>query len=308
MKPAGKRLDAAVRERFRLSWNAARRCIEKGKVCVGDHTVVDIGHILAEGEEPVLVEDARATRPEDRFLPPTAILALDEDIVVVNKPAGLLTVPFESTDRDTLVRLVQVVLTKRAGGHSSRPAARGTAVTVVHRLDCGTSGALVFARTRLARARLKEQFRQHTVHRRYIALAHGRVNSTTQRSHLVRDRGDGLRGSVERAPERVRRRLSGGRIAITHIERLELLRGATLVACQLETGRTNQIRIHLSELGHPLVGETVYRRGHDLAMGQARRLCLHAAELGFVHPRTRQALHFDVPIPQEMQAEIDERR
>ena len=97
------------------------------------------------------------------------------------------------------------------------------------------------------------QFRQHTVHRRYLAIAHGDVRSRTIRSFLVEDRGDGLRGSARGTPRR-----ASAREAITHVERLEALRGATLVACRLETGRTHQIRIHLSEAGHPLVGERVY--------------------------------------------------
>jgi 23S rRNA pseudouridine1911/1915/1917 synthase len=294
------RLDAAVRERFSLSWAKARERITRGKIWVDGTQILDIGHRLL-GVDFEFVEDARAeSRPEDLLLPPRAFRAVDRDIVVVEKPAGLLTVPFEGKAGDTLVRLLGVVLSRREHRKKRPP------LFVVHRLDLATSGVLVFARTRLARDRLKDQFRNHTAHRRYFALVHGHVESTTVKTHLVHDRGDGTRGSVENAPAHTRAKLSGGQIAITHVEALEKLDATTLIACQLETGRTNQIRIHLSELGHPLVGETVY--GHDGAEPPTARLCLHAAELGFTHPRSGAPLKFQSEIPEAMQQEIDRRR
>jgi 23S rRNA pseudouridine1911/1915/1917 synthase len=113
---------------------------------------------------------------------------------------------------------------------------------------------------------------------------------------LVENRGDGLRGSAKGKPP------GDAREAITHVERLEGLRGATLVACQLETGRTHQIRIHLGEAGHPLLGEKVYIRGWNGAPLEAPRLMLHAAELGFVHPATQREVRWTLPMPADMQA------
>jgi 23S rRNA pseudouridine1911/1915/1917 synthase len=166
----------------------------------------------------------------------------------------------------------------------------------VHRLDKETSGLVVFTRTWLAKQSLATQFRAHTVHRRYLAIAHGSVRAGTVRTHLVENRGDGLRGSARGTPP------PSARLAVTHIELLEQLRGASLVACRLETGRTHQIRIHLSESGHPLVGEGVYVRGWRGPLIEAPRLMLHAAELGFVHPVTQRVVSWEQPLPEDIRA------
>jgi 23S rRNA pseudouridine1911/1915/1917 synthase len=171
---------------------------------------------------------------------------------------------------------------------------------VVHRIDKETSGLVVFTRSWVGKQSLSSQFRAHTVHRRYLAIVHGLVRSQTIRSHFIEDRGDGLRGSIEAKHAWVQRAKgsafygskqgvtpnSSGVLAVTHVELLEELEGASLIACTLETGKTHQIRIHLSELGHPLVGERVYSRGFQGAEIPASRLMLHAAELGFTHPKT----------------------
>jgi 23S rRNA pseudouridine1911/1915/1917 synthase len=172
---------------------------------------------------------------------------------------------------------------------------------VVHRLDRNTSGLIVFARTRRAAEGLKEQFREHTAHRRYLAIAHGRVEARTFRSHLMLDRGDGMRGSSERAREKGGKGVRGGKLAVTHVAPVELLAAATLLECRLETGRTNQIRIHLAEAGHPLVGETMYLRDFPGRPLPAPRLMLHAARLGFVHPVTGEQLLFELPLPADME-------
>jgi 23S rRNA pseudouridine1911/1915/1917 synthase len=182
----------------------------------------------------------------------------------------------------------------KRGDRGERPS-----LGIVHRLDKETSGVLVFTRTWLAKQSLTQQFRAHTVHRRYLAIAHGVVRAGTIRSHLVADRGDGLRGSV-RSSERARRG-GEGQLAVTHVEPVEALDGATLVACRLETGRTHQIRVHLSEGGHPVVGERVYVRGFQGDVIPAPRLMLHAAELGFVHPATQVEVRFERPPPKDFQ-------
>jgi 23S rRNA pseudouridine1911/1915/1917 synthase len=172
---------------------------------------------------------------------------------------------------------------------------------IVHRLDKETSGLVVFTRTWLAKQALSSQFRQHTVHRRYLAIAHGDVPARTLRSFFIENRGDGLRGS-KRGPGG--KPPKDGREAVTHVTRIEPLTGATLVACRLETGRTHQIRIHLSESGNPLVGERVYVRGFRGPVIEAPRLMLHAAELGFVHPATEAEVRWEQPTPADMLAVI----
>jgi 23S rRNA pseudouridine1911/1915/1917 synthase len=225
------------------------------------------------------------------------VVHADPHVVVVAKPAGVSTVPYEGQEgasgarEDTLEARVRGWIERQAAGRSGRPN-----LGVVHRLDKETTGLVVFTRTWLAKKSLSGQFRRHTVHRRYLAIAHGHVRAKTFRSVLVPDRGDGLRGSATRSGARA----ADSREAITYVEPLETLRGATLVACRLETGRTHQIRIHLSEAGHPLVGERVYVRGYAGPLLEAPRLMLHAAELGFVHPATEREMRWELPMPEDM--------
>jgi 23S rRNA pseudouridine1911/1915/1917 synthase len=175
---------------------------------------------------------------------------------------------------------------------------------VVHRLDKETSGLVVFARTVVAERGLGKQFHAHTVTRRYLAIVSDTLPSQTIASRLIRDRGDGRRGSTAVG--------DAGKEAITHVEAVEPLPGYTLVACRLETGRTHQIRIHLAELGHPVCGEKVYNRKpgqppRSDASG-APRLALHAAELGFVHPVTGKTMVWAMPLPPDLQAFLDRLR
>src|SRR5690606_9238494 len=166
----------------------------------------------------------------------------------------------------------------------------GAPVRPVHRLDRDTTGLVMFARNPEAEALLAHQLRRHTVHRRYFALVHGRPRPGTIRSVIADDRGDGLRGSVRGRP---------GRESVTHVDVVEHLRGATLIACRLETGRTHQIRIHLAEAGHMLLGERGYVRDHRGPVLPAPRVMLHAAELGFVHPATEEPVHFVARLPED---------
>ena len=279
-----KPLDAVVRTLFELSWNEARARIRSGKVAVNGATRTEPLFRVRGGADVVLAMHAPRVRP--RLLPKEAIVFVDSHVVVVDKPAGVSTVPFEEGEKGALDERVRLWLSH----HGSR-GVRGPhpSLGVVHRLDKETSGLIVFARSWLAKSSLASQFRAHTIERRYLALAHGRVASRTFRSRLIANRGDGLRGSLRGAPGR-----REGQLAVTHVEALEHLPcglssaggGATLVACVLETGRTHQIRIHLSEAGHPIVGERVYVRGYVGPLVPAPRLMLHAARLGFDHPKT----------------------
>jgi 23S rRNA pseudouridine1911/1915/1917 synthase len=221
---------------------------------------------------------------------------------VVEKPPGVSTVPYDETEDDTLDARVRAWLArKRLVPRGARPS-----LGIVHRIDKETSGLVVFARTWLAKQGLAGQFRRHTVHRRYLALVRGDVRvARTIRSFLMDDRGDGLRGSARGTPP------PGAREAVTHIEPLEPLASATLVACRLETGRTHQIRIHLSESGHPLVGERVYVRGAAAVAPpaiEAPRLMLHAAELGFVHPATEREMRWVSAMPEDLRSVVERLR
>ncbi len=311
-------LDGAVREAFGLSWGKARDLVRRGKIAVAGVVVTDPLHRIAEGDE--LSFDPAARRPVRAGpgsgavasggrgggaglvgLPDDAIAFVDAHVVVVRKPPGISTVPYGDDDTGTLDELVRTWLGRQSrGDRADRRRTGGVApLGIVHRLDKETSGLVMFTRTWLAKQSLAAQFRAHTVHRRYLAIAHGVVRAATCDTWLIENRGDGLRGSFKgRNPPPAARR------AITHVEPLEALEGATLVRCRLETGRTHQIRIHLSERGHPIVGEQVYvrdARRAGLIELPAPRLMLHAAELGFVHPKTGQEVRFDEPMPADME-------
>jgi 23S rRNA pseudouridine1911/1915/1917 synthase len=291
-------LDRAVRALFPVdgqpvSWGTARDWIAAGKVRVAGSVVTEATTRVPMGAQVTFHEQAR--RPRAGRLTDDAIVYLDPHVVIVAKAPGVSTVPYDATEKDTLDVRVRAWLGGRSGGaRSLRPS-----LGIVHRLDKETSGLVVFTRTWLAKQKLASQFRKHTVHRRYMAIAHGEVRSRTIRSFIAPDRGDGLRGSVRRGQGQSERE------AVTHVERIEALAGATLVACRLETGRTHQIRIHLSEAGHPLLGERVYRRRWTGVVIEAPRLMLHAAELGFVHPATEQPMRWELAIPEDMRAVLE---
>jgi 23S rRNA pseudouridine1911/1915/1917 synthase len=313
---AGHTLAAAVRQLFGFSWGKAREAITTGKTAVGGETCTDDRRVLEAGEELSL--DMTAPRPELRLRERGVLVHLDEHLIVINKPAGLSTIPYEEGERGTLENLVRTYLARhgrnqrrgrRAAGEVGRSPERAGApsIGVVHRLDKETSGLLVFALTLPAKRALDVQFREHTILRRYLAIVHGEAALGTLASRIVKDRGDGLRGTPRPGQGRGR---SGrpvelaelGKRAVTHVEVLESLSGgrATLLACRLETGRTHQIRIHLSEAGHPLLGERVYIRDFRDEPLRAPRLMLHAAELGFLHPATGDPVRWEVPLPPDM--------
>lgn len=285
-------LDRAVRGLWDVSWGKARGWISTGKVRVGGNVVTEVTARVEVGAE--VTYDERARRPRAGELRDEDVVHVDAQVLVVAKPAGISTIPYDETDTDTLEARARAWLERQSRGRG----AKGGRVPlgVVHRIDKGTSGLVVFTRTWLAKQSLSNQFREHSVHRRYVAIAHGEVKTRTLRSFLLDDRGDGLRGSARGRPP------PGAREAVTHIECLEPLDGATLVACRLETGRTHQIRIHLSEAGHPLLGEKVYVRGWTGTPLEAPRLMLHATELGFVHPSTESVVRWERPMPDDMRA------
>lgn len=297
---AGLTLAALVREMIpHTSWSQAKELCSGGRVLVDGAPVTDPARRMSAGER-VEVRAAGGGRRE-----PSLVVHLDAEVVVVRKPAGVLTVPFEREDRDTLLALTRVAVRRiEAGkGQESRLTLRA-----VQRLDKETSGLVVFARTVPAQRHLQEQLSAHTVTRRYLAIVHGAARDAVYETLLVPDRGDGLRGSWgafrpargEPPPE--------AKEAITRVQVLERLAGATLVSCELETGRQHQIRIHLSEAGHPLMGETVYIRDWSGPVLPAPRPMLHAAVLGFVHPRTGKSLRFEEPPPGDFAAVLERLR
>jgi 23S rRNA pseudouridine1911/1915/1917 synthase len=238
---------------------------------------------------------------------PIRIVYLDRDLVVAEKPAGLATVRYHGPDAPlgraggeppVLAELLPPLIRRQEGARAQKGKPRP--LRVVQRLDIGTSGLVVFARTAQAERELGTQFRKHSVQRSYLAVVLGDFSKSRRiDSLLVEDRGDGLRGSHS----------ARGKRAVTHVKPLERFGGCTLIECRLETGRTHQIRIHLAEAGHPLCGETVYNRprfGEAVPdPSGAPRIMLHAGELGFAHPRSGQRLHFTQAPPEDFQDFLD---
>ncbi|PRQ02876.1 Ribosomal large subunit pseudouridine synthase D [Enhygromyxa salina] len=295
-----------------LPWSKSRELIRSGRVKVGGELRFDPAERVAEGARvevnPVARRRRAPTLARDR------IVHVDRDLVVVVKPAGLLSVPYDDQDeRDTLIERTRQAL--RELGPRDPASDKRDRLGVVQRLDKDTTGLLVFARTRAGRKGLEAQFRAHSVERRYVALVHGRAEAAVHESHLIADRGDGLRGSWRgKSPPKAARR------AVTKVRIEQRLRGPggelTLISCRLETGRQHQIRIHLAEAGNPLVGEQVYVRGHRRppkkpareGAGLASRPMLHAASLGFRHPVNDRPLRFEAPLPDDFRALLDSLR
>jgi len=275
---AGRRLDQVLAARVPgLSRRQARLLLDIGGVFVDGRRVKVAGRLSRKGEEVAAVLGgalARATqRPgrdarseDERKLPPYAIVFEDDDMVVVDKPSGLLTAPTPESDRNNLADSLARRVTPPA------------MIYVVHRIDLETSGLVVFAKTADANRELSKRFRDHDFERAYLAVVAG---------HFPDD-------------VRVIDRPVGGRRAVTHVEIRERLGGgATLVACRLETGRTHQIRIHMAEVGTPVIGDARYGRPWSPA---PPRMALHATLLGLTHPRTGGALSFESPMPPDLAA------
>ncbi len=277
-------LAAFVKAKSGVAWSVAKRQITTGKVFVDGARVTEIDHRLVAGQAIEVRQNAPRPHDPER----EGVLVYDDaHVVVIDKPSGVSSVPYEDRETGTAMDLV-----RGAWRRQGKPAT-SIALHVVHRIDRATSGLLMFAKTKQAERGLAAQLRAHTMERTYLCVAHGEVRPQRIESYLVADRGDGLRGSTTRRDQ--------GKRAVTHVEVQWPLRGATLCAVHLETGKTHQIRIHLAEAGHPLVGEEVYIRDYRGPVIAAPRLLLHAATLGFAHPITGERVSLASPLPPDFE-------
>jgi 23S rRNA pseudouridine1911/1915/1917 synthase len=291
VEAAGQTLAAFVKAQTGAAWSVVKRQVTGGKVFVDGTCITQIDHRLTAGQQIELRTNAPKPRDPSRE---GELVYDDTHVVVIDKPAGVNSVPYEERELGTAMDLIRGAWRRRGKDATSVP------LHVVHRIDRETSGLLMFAKTKKAEVGLAAQLRAHTMERQYICVAHGIVTTRRIESHLVADRGDGIRGSTTR--------LEQGKRAVTHVEARETLRNATLCAVRLETGKTHQIRIHLSESGHPLVGETVYIRDYTTGLLTSPRLMLHAHTLGFVHPVTGERVSLSSPLPPDFTAVVDRLR
>lgn len=294
---AGARLDAYLAARVE-GWSRARlqRLIEDGDVLVG-HLTAKSSYKLRAGDE---IEVELTPPLSSEFTPeniPVEILYEDDDLVVVNKPAGLVVHPAPGLPSGTLANALAFhfqQLSSRSG--TIRPG-------IVHRLDRDTSGLMVVAKTESAHENLQDQFRERSVFKSYVALVHGRVKGESGRIEepLARDPRNRTRMAVVR----------GGRPALSIYRVRRAFDRFTLLDVVIKTGRTHQIRVHLAWIKHPVVGDEVYGGGRDKTVPDARlrariaalgRQFLHAEQLGFNHPRTGERLRFTATLPPALES------
>lgn len=295
----GERLDSFLAEELSPSRSRLKKLISKGFCTLNGVSVTKPSQTLLEHDRVSMTIPGTAEisiEPQEMSL---EVTYEDSALAVINKPAGMVVHPSKGHPGDTLVNALLHRYTELpAGDEARRPG-------IAHRIDRDTSGLIVIARTSQALAHLKEQFRKHTIEREYLGLA-VRVGSPG-----LKDEGDTVVTSHGRHPYN-RMRFTGNegtREAVTHYEVLETFNhGAALVRCQLETGRTHQIRMHLGELGAPLLGDALYGGGSVGSTGIIKRVALHAAVLGFVHPTTNLAMRFEAPLPEDFELALDRLR
>jgi len=278
-----------------LSRSRIKRLIEMGKVQVGGRKA-KAGLRLRENDEVTLsLPEAQKLEVQAEAIP-LKVLYEDRHLIVVDKPAGMVVHPGAGNDSGTLVNALLHHCPDLAGiGGVLRPG-------IVHRLDKDTSGVLVAAKDDLAHRFLAEQFKKHTAKREYKGIVFGQLPDEGQVDARI-GRHPAQRKKMSARPRK-------GREARTHWRVLERFRFFSLVEFRLETGRTHQIRVHLSSIGHPILGDPLYGGRKRLAsieplplrqgLQRMRRQALHAATLGFVHPATGETLEFSSPLPEDL--------
>jgi 23S rRNA pseudouridine1911/1915/1917 synthase len=245
---------------------------------------LEVGDAVAVDVIPNAVQAPRKSSKSKEVRRVIEFLHDDESIVVVNKPANLLTVPTRHREAHTLLSLAEKRLQKQQPG---------LRLFCVHRLDRGVSGVLVFAKSLEVAEELRNQFADRKPERRYIALVVGvpRIANDTLRNYLATD--ENLNRYMVAKPEQ-------GELAITHYRTKQAWQDAALLEIELETGRRNQIRVQLAEIGHPIVGDPRYRARQAMHWAWPHeRIGLHAERLGFKHPTTHEPMLFETTWPQE---------
>lgn len=284
------RLDKVLATKLgQFSRSKLQRWIKLGLVVVNGQQVADKYKVKA-GDQLVITPEQPHKIDLTPEKIPLDIVYEDDDVLVVNKPQGMVVHPSPGHPDHTLVNALLYHCPLSTINGEFRPG-------IVHRIDKDTSGLLMVAKNDQAHRSLAAQLKAKTTKREYVALVHGRISEDngTIDAPLGRSRKDRKKQAV----------VAGGRHAVTHFQVLERFRQYTLIKCRLETGRTHQIRVHMSSIGHPLAGDPLYGPRKTLpGNGQY----LHARLLGFVHPRTDKEMVFTAPLPAYFQQMIDKLR
>ncbi|CAN2192671.1 RluA Pseudouridylate synthases, 23S RNA-specific [Candidatus Nanopelagicaceae bacterium] len=285
---AGERIDSALTRVLGLSRTAVVKLLEDGDITTGGKAMPKSDRVTAGQIIDVLMPAPINTDP----IPLTPLEGLtivfdDQDIVVIDKPIGCAAHPSPGWTGPTVVGALM------AAGYTISTSGPAERQGIVHRLDVGTSGLMIVAKSDKAFHVLKDAFRNRTVDKIYHAMVQGHMDPTTGT----------IDAPIDRHPKEDHRFavMATGKESITHYEVIEFYRGVSMVKIELETGRTHQIRVHFSALHHPLVGDTTYGADPVLAKSlQMSRPWLHAAELRFAHPVTGEALNFHAPYPADL--------
>ena len=287
---ANKRIDAYIAKSANISRVNAQRLISEGKILVNGKSVKhsyktqENDEITMEQEEPKEVELKAENIPLE-------IIYEDKDIIVVNKPKGMVVHPANGNPDGTLVNAVMAICKDSLSGIGGelRPG-------IVHRLDKDTSGIIIVAKNDKAHINLSEQIKNHKVEKTYIALVKGNVkeNQATINMPIGRSNKDRKKMAVTK----------NGKTAITHFKVLQRYDKYTLLEVKIETGRTHQIRVHLSQIGYPIVGDMVYSNGKNEWGIEGQ--CLHAKSLKFKHPITGKEMYLEAPLPEYFQKILHE--
>ena len=292
---AGERIDRVLARRCpQFSRSALQRWIEQGRVEQAGEVVSRKTKALGGAEVSIHPAPPEPMTAEPQDIP-LEILFEDAHLIVLDKPAGLVVHPAPGHADGTLVNALLHHANVQGGADPLRPG-------IVHRLDKDTSGVMVVAKTPPAHERLVDMFQEHKLERAYLAIALGRPpqSITYDTFHA--------RSPAHR--KKFTSRGDRGRRAVTHLETVEHLYGSSLVRCRLETGRTHQIRVHLAEHGHPVLGDPLY--GKSIGDPELRRVAmeldrqaLHAALLAFTHPITAEPMRFETEPPQSFQRALE---
>lgn len=276
----GKRIDVFLSENTDLSRSSIKKYMEDGCIKVND-AICKASYKLQQGDKIVASIPDKSIEIEAQNIE-IDVLYEDKDLLVVNKPQGMVVHPAPGNYKDTLVNsLLFHIDTLSSINGEMRPG-------IVHRIDKDTSGLLVVAKSDLAHKSLSIQLKEHTICRKYIALVEGIVEDTmgTVDAPIGRD---------EKNRKRMAVRDRNSKNAVTHFNVIKRYSKNTLIEAKLETGRTHQIRVHMSFIGHPLVGDNLY--GYKRQKLYSKGQLLHASLLGFIHPDTGQYMEFSVKLP-----------
>lgn len=291
---SGKRIDVFLSEKQEISRETAKRWIEQENVRVNDKKVKPSYKIQDNDVISVQPEEVKDIELKAQDIP-LEVLYEDNDILVVNKPKGMVVHPANGNPDGTLVNAVMALCKDSLSGIGGemRPG-------IVHRLDKDTSGAIIIAKNDKSHMKLSDMLKNHEIEKTYVALVRGIVkeNEATINMPISRSQNDRKKMAVNR----------DGKNAVTHIKVIERFysHNVTLLEIKIETGRTHQIRVHLSKIGYPIVGDEVYSNGKNEwgVHGQ----CLHARSLKFKHPITDEEMYVEAEIPEYFQQIIDKCR